>query len=136
MTEFVNLRIILLMTEHPSRFFLYSLEELAYDIYKIYGESIDNFDGDVHPFKGIENLLKQHLNASFVYPVRLAKIEKLEKIRIAQNDRLFINKAVSLMKMNNQDHFLIKSILPGKECNPKDIDVILNLIDKGIFQMS
>ncbi|MFX1480678.1 MAG: hypothetical protein ACFFCI_21525, partial [Promethearchaeota archaeon] len=135
MTEFVNLRIILLMKETPSRFFLYSLEELAYDIYKNYGEAIDNFDGDVHPFSGIENLIKKQLNASFVYPIRLASVEKIAKMRISQHERLFIDKAVSLMKMTNQYSFLIKSILPGKECNPKDVEALLDLINKGIFQL-
>ncbi|GAG64840.1 unnamed protein product, partial [marine sediment metagenome] len=36
MSEFVNIRLILIMKERPSRFFLYSIEELAYDIYKNY----------------------------------------------------------------------------------------------------
>jgi hypothetical protein len=54
MTEFVNLRLILLMRESPSRTFLFSLEDLAYDIFKNYGDKVDSFDGDINPFKGIE----------------------------------------------------------------------------------
>ena len=135
MSEFVNIRIILIMKERPSRFFLYSIEELAYDIYKNYGNLIDTFNGDVKPFHSIEALLKQHLNISFVYPLRIAQIEKLEKIRITQSERLYINKAVSLMKTKNMNHFYIKSLLPGKECSPKDVETILNLIEKKIFQL-
>ncbi|MBA7523120.1 hypothetical protein ES705_15243 [subsurface metagenome] len=135
MSEFVNIRLILIMKERPSRFFLYSIEELAYDIYKNYGNLIDTFNGDVKPFQPIEPLLKQHLNVSFVYPLRISQIEKLEKIRITQSERVYINKAVALMKTKNMNHFYIKSLLPGKECSPKDVETILNLIEKKIFQL-
>ena len=135
MSEFVNVRLTLIMKERPSRFFLYSIEELTYDVYKNYGNMIGSFNGDVKQFQSIETLLKQHLNVSFIYPLRITPIEKLDKMRITQNERLYINKAVSVMKTNNQDHFLIKSILPGKECSPKDVEVIFKLIEKKIFQL-
>jgi len=135
MSEFVNLRLILMMKESPSRNFLFSLEDLAYDVYKNYGESIDSFNGDVNPFRGIEELLKQHLNISFISPIKIAKIEKLEKVRINQSERLLINKAVILMKTGNKDHFFIRDLIPPKECSPKDIENILNLIDKKVFHL-
>jgi hypothetical protein len=135
MTEFVNLRLILLMKESPSRNFLFSLEDLAYDIYKNYGGSIDSFNGDVNPFRGIERLLKQHLNITFISPLKIAKIERLEKVRISQNDRELINQAVKLMKTENQDHFFIRNLLPTNECSPKEIEVVLKLFDKNVFQV-
>ncbi|MFX1426392.1 MAG: hypothetical protein ACFFBE_08060 [Promethearchaeota archaeon] len=135
MSEFVNIRLILIMKESPSRFFLYAIEELAYDIYRNYGDLIDSFNGDVKPFHSIENLLKQHLNVSFIYPLRITKIEKLEKVRITQNERSFINKAVTLMKTNNRDYFLIKSLLPGKECSPRDVEIVISLMEKKVFQL-
>jgi hypothetical protein len=135
MSEFVNVRLILIMKERPSRFFLYSIEELTYDIYKIYGSMIESFNGDVKKYQSIEDLLKQHLNAAFIYPLKIAQIEKLEKLRITQNERLYINKAVSWMKTNKKDYFLIKSILPGKECSPKDVEIIIKLMEKKIFQV-
>ena len=92
MSEFVNLRLILMMKESPSRFFLYSVEELAYDIYKNYGDIIDNFNGDIKPFKRIEDLLQRHINISFIYPLKLSKIDELSKIRIAQHEREFVDK--------------------------------------------
>jgi hypothetical protein len=135
MSEFVNLRLILLMKESPSRNFLFSLEDLAYDIYKDYGGSIDSFNGDVNPFRGIENLLKKHLNITFISPLKIAKIEKLEKVRIGQSDRELINQVVKLMKTENQDHFFIRDLLPTKECSPKDIEAVLKLFDKNVFQV-
>jgi len=135
MSEFVNVRLILIMKERPSRFFMYAIEELTYDIYKDYGTMIESFNGDVKKFQSIEALLKTHLNVSFIYPQKIAPIDKLEKMRISQNERLYINKAVSLMKTKNQDYFLIKSILPGKECNPKDVEILLKLNEKKIFML-
>jgi len=135
MSEFVNLRLILLMKKSPSRNFLFSLEDLAYDIYKNYGDRVDAFNGDVNPFRGIEELLKQHLNISFISPLKIAKIEKLQKVRIHQSERLLINQAVTLMKTQNKDHFFIRNLISGKECSPKDIENILNLIDKKIFHL-
>ncbi len=135
MTEFVNLRLILLMKESPSRNFLYSVEDLAFDIYRQYGKLVDAFNGDVKPYRGIEDLLKQHLNTSFVYPLEIAKIEQIEKIRVSQSEQFFINKAVSLMKQNNKDFFFTRSLFPENACSPKDIEVIQGLINKKIFQV-
>ncbi|MFW9881685.1 MAG: hypothetical protein ACFFG0_52130, partial [Candidatus Thorarchaeota archaeon] len=135
MTEFVNLRIILIMKEAPSSNFLYSLEDLAFDLYKYYGKLVERFNGDIKPFKSIEKLLKHHLNTSLTYPLRLKKIEKMETIRISSNEREFINKAVSFMKMNNTDTFNLPSILTDQECSPKEIEIILKLIEKDLFQI-
>jgi hypothetical protein len=135
MTEFVNLRLILLMKEHPSLNFLYSLEDLAYDIYKYYGELIDKFTGDIKPFQSIEKLLKHHLNTSLTYPMRLTQKGKLEKIKISPAEKALINKGISYMKINNSDSFYLSSLLPEEECTPKDIESILDLIDRNIFQI-
>jgi len=136
MTEFVNLRLILLMKEPPTSNFFYSLEDLAYDIYKYYGDHIDEFNGDISPFKSIENILKQHLNTTITYPMKLKTIDdSIEKVRISPNERIFINKANSFMKTNNKDQFYLKTLLPEKECNPKDLETILKMIDKRVIQI-
>jgi hypothetical protein len=112
MSEFVNLRLILIMRESPSRYFLYSVEELAYDIYKNYGNFIDEFNGDIAPFKGIEELLKRNLNP------------------------FFVNKAVHLMKTENKDYFYLHSLLPERECSLRDVESFQNLIDKKVFELA
>ena len=134
MTEFVNLRLILIMRESPSKNFLYSLEDLAYDIYKEYGNLVEDFNGDIKPFKGIEELLRQHLNISFIYPLKLVTKASSKKIKINQDERAYINKAFSFMKQTKKDYFYIASLLPEKICSPKNIDYIMNLIEKNIFQ--
>ncbi|MFX1304415.1 MAG: hypothetical protein ACFE9X_13750 [Promethearchaeota archaeon] len=135
MTEFVNLRLILIMKEHPSPNFLYSLEDLSYDIYKYYGKFIDEFTGDIKPFKPIEKLLKHHLNTSLTYPLQIARIEKLESIKIKPSEKSFINRAISSMKRNNIDYFYLNSLLPEKSCTPKDIEIIINLMNNNIIQV-
>ncbi len=135
MTEFVNLRLILIMKQHPSSNFLFSLEDLAYDLYKYYGEHIDQFNGNINPFKSIDKLLKHHLSTSLTYPLKLTKIEELEKVKISPNERALINKAISFMKINNTSSFYLSSLLLERECSPKDLELIFNLIDKNIFQI-
>jgi len=133
MTEFVNFRLILIMKESPSRNFLYSLEDLAYDIYQKYGKLVEDFKGDIKPFKGIEELLRKHLNISFIYPLKLAAKASSEVVKIHQDEREYINKALSFMRQTKNKHFYIGSLLPEKRCSPKDIEYIMDLIDKEIF---
>lgn len=134
MTEFVNLRLILILNESPSKNFLYSLEDLAYDIHQKYGKFVEDFNGDIKPFKGIEELLRIHLNISFIYPLKLAAKAGSEKIKINQDERAYINKAVSFMKQTNKNYFYITSLLPEKACSPKDIEYVMDLIEKNIFK--
>jgi len=136
MSEFVNIRLILIMKESPSKYLLYSLEDLAYDTYKNYGKMIDQFNGDVRKFKGIEDLLIKHLNVSIVYPLKLANIDKLEKIRISPTEKSVINNAISIMNKSNTNIFYIKDLILEKTCSPKDIEIILKLIEKNIFQVA
>jgi len=39
------------------------------------------------------------------------------------------------MKTKNMNHFYVKSLLTEKECSPKDVETILKLIEKKIFQI-
>ncbi|MFX0007918.1 MAG: hypothetical protein ACFFA7_13105 [Promethearchaeota archaeon] len=135
MTEFVNIRLILIMKAAPSSNFLYSLEDLAYDVYKYFGEAIDKFNGDIKPFKSIEKFLKQHLNTTLTYPTKLTNLANSDKIRINPSGREMISKARSIMKKRNSDTFYLSSLLLEKECSPKDLEAILNLIDKKIIEI-
>ncbi|MFW9773353.1 MAG: response regulator [Candidatus Thorarchaeota archaeon] len=96
MSEFVNLRLILIMRESPSKFFLNSVEELAYDIYKNYGDMIDDFIGDIKPFSTIHKFIKHYLN--FIPSLDQAKINKLCKTRLTPEEVDYVNKAVEIMK--------------------------------------
>jgi hypothetical protein len=131
MTEFVNLKLIIIMGKNPSKNFLYSVESLAYYIYKYYGKLIDNFNGVLKPFQGISKLVEKILNVSFIAPL---KITMNKNIKLSQDERNMVNRASNFMRKNDFDYFYSLYLLPDNACSPKDYETILNLIEKGIFQ--
>ncbi|MFX1494601.1 MAG: hypothetical protein ACFFBZ_10000 [Promethearchaeota archaeon] len=131
MSEFKDFRIIIIMNELPSQKFLDSINNLALDIETQYSRYLEIFKGNIEPFKGIENLLKKHLNTSFLYPL---KIVKTGKTKISQTEKMMIGRALESMKKNNQKYFYITHIMEIKACDSKDIEAIFNLLDKNIFQ--
>ncbi|MFX1320575.1 MAG: hypothetical protein ACFFAQ_02915 [Promethearchaeota archaeon] len=131
MSEFVNLRIIIIMKENPSKNFLYSIESLAYDVYKNYGKLIDQFSGNLQPFRGIKDLVEKNLNTSFVYPLQIIMPKKAD---LNQNEKEMIKRALDFMKQHKFNYFYAIYLLPENVCTPKDYQAILSLIKKGIFQ--
>ena len=131
MTEFVNVRLILNMKATPSENFHYDIESLAYDIYKNYGNKIDDFRGNIKQFQGIKELVEKNLNTSFIYPL---KVVTSENIKLTQSEREMVNKALRFMKEHHFDFIYSLYLLPENECSPKDAQTILNLISKGVFK--
>ncbi|MFW9947405.1 MAG: hypothetical protein ACFFDX_11340, partial [Candidatus Odinarchaeota archaeon] len=131
MKEFVNIRLILNMKDTPSEDFIYSVESLAYEIYKKYGDQIENFKGGLKKFSGIKDLIEKHLNTSFLLPF---KVVENPDIRLSPSERAMVNKAIRFVKDHNFDYFYSLYLLPANECTPKDAETILNLIEKGIFK--
>jgi len=131
MVEFVNLRIIIIMKENPSKNFLYSIESLAYDIYKNYGKLIDQFSGNLQPFRGIKDIVEKHLNITLLYPLQIVIPKKAE---LNQNEKEMIKRALDFMKQNKFNYFYTIYLLPENVCTPKDYEAILSLIKKGIFR--
>ncbi len=131
MVEFVNLRIIIIMKENPSKNFLYSIESLAYDIYKNYGKLIDQFSGNLQPFRGMKDVVEKHLNISLLYPLQIVMPKKAE---LNQNEKEMIKRALDFMKQNKFNYFYTIYLLPENVCTPKDYEAILSLIKKGIFR--
>ncbi|MFW9968973.1 MAG: hypothetical protein ACFFDF_02150 [Candidatus Odinarchaeota archaeon] len=130
MTEFVNLRLIIIMGKNPSKNFLYSVESLAYYIYKYYGKLIDNFNGVLAPFQGISKLVEKILNVSFISPL---KIVLYKTVKLNQEEKEMINKAKKFMREHDFEYFYSLYLLPDNACSPKDYETILKLIEKGIF---
>jgi hypothetical protein len=134
MSEFLNIRLIFIMKENPSNMFLYSVENFASDIYKAYGDSIDNFAGRISQFRGIEELVKRNFNASFLYPLKLANMEKLNRTKIAQNEKSIIDLALKVLKQKNSDYFYVSNLFgETNKFQVKDGETILKLIKKDIL---
>ena len=131
MSEFKNFRILLLMKDNPSQEFLESIKTLSYEIENKYGEVISKFDGNLHQFEGLKELLEEHLETSLIYPLKV--IEQQVKIRTVEKS--MISKAQSMMKLKNADYFFVSNLLSTKKgFQVKDAEIILKLINKKIFQ--
>ncbi|MFW9828620.1 MAG: hypothetical protein ACFFEY_13595 [Candidatus Thorarchaeota archaeon] len=131
MTEFVNLKLIIIMGKNPSKNFIFSVESLAYYIFKYYGKLLDNFNGALAPFQGIGKLVEKILNVSFISPL---KIEINKNYKLSQDEKQMVNRASKFMKENDFDYFYSLYLLPDNACSPKDYETILKLIEKGIFK--
>ncbi|MFX1357003.1 MAG: hypothetical protein ACFFA8_06925 [Promethearchaeota archaeon] len=130
MTEFVNLRLITILKEQPSRNFLYLIEDLAYDIFKTYGNLIDTFSGNIKQFRGIDDLIEKHLTTSFLSPL---KIDLSKHIKLSQAEKEMVDQAMKFMRENNFNYFYSVYLLPENVCTPKDYKTILDLLHKGVF---
>ena len=131
MSEFKGFRLIFVMRENPSPIFLDTIKNLSYDIDNKYAVLFDNFDGSINEFEGIKDLLEQDLRINILYAIKLIPQNK----QIKSDEKTIINRASTMMKTNNTDQFFIFSLFTGRKgFEVKNIEIILNLIKKKIFQ--
>jgi hypothetical protein len=130
MAEFVNLRLIVIMKESPTKNFLYAVESLAYDIYRDYGNKFDNFNGVLTEFKGIKKLLEYHLKIALLYPL---KINYAYKIKLNPEEKEMMQRAISYLHNSDDTYFYVRKLFADNVCSPKEYEIILNLIQKGVF---
>jgi hypothetical protein len=131
MTDFMNVRLITILKSNPSKNFLFSIETLAYHVYKYYGKLIDKFTGNLKPFRSINKLVESDLNVSFRYPMTVKIVKNL---KLDQSEKEIVKRAQDFIKENNFDYFYAVYLLPDNACSPQDYETILKLIKKGIFQ--
>ncbi len=131
MSEFKSFRILLIMKENPSQDFLESIKALSYDIDKSYGKMIESFNGNLIPFKGVGELLEQHLQTALIFPLEIIKLD----IKLKSDEKSIVNRAKVIMKKQNKDYFTVTSLLSiRKDFDAKEAETILNLIKKKVFQ--
>jgi hypothetical protein len=130
MAEFKHFRIIFIMNDSPSSQFLDSIRTLAVDIGEKYDKYLENFKGDIRPFKDLESLIKKNLKTSFLYPL---KIVKTGKTKITPVEKLIIQKAEQIVKRNGK-YFYVSKLFKENKFSTKEIETIFSLIDKKIFQ--
>ena len=131
MAEFKNFRLILIMKDLPSESFYDSISALSFEVEEKYGYYLETFSGDLEPFKSMEDLIKKHLGTAFLYPL---KIVETDKTNISANERIFINKALHVMKIYNIKYFFTTQLIQDKGYNSKDIETIFSMINKKVFQ--
>ena len=130
MAEFKHFRLIFIMGDNPSQYFLQSIADLSTDIEQKFGNMLKNFDGSTGQFAGVEDLLKEHLKTSILYPL---KISVKKGIPITPVEKFLLLKASSILKKQKKDYFYITFLLNEGDIESKEIEAIVNLIDKGIF---
>ena len=130
MSEFKDFRLIFIMGDVPSQYFLQSITDLSTDIEEKFGILLKNFDGSTGPFEGVEDLLKKHMKTSILYPL---KISERKGIKITPTEKTVILKASDIIKEQEKDYFYTTFLLTEREVDSKEIDAIVSLIDKGIF---
>ena len=130
MSEFKDFRLIFIMGDVPSQYFLQSIAELSIDIEEKFGNLLKNFQGQTTPFEDVELLLKKHMKTSILYPL---KISENKGIKITPVEKSLILKASSILKKQKKDYFYTTFLLSERDVDSKEIDAIVNLIDKGIF---
>lgn len=131
MSEYKNVRIVLIMKENPSPDFLKSVDSLTHELNENFGKYLDDFDGDVTVFSDVSKMVRDKLLISLVYPLNLGKTTK---IRISSYEKSIIERAKSILKERKSDHFYASNFFTKKKkFQIKDAEVILNLIQKNIF---
>ena len=131
MSEYKNFRLILIMAERPSQEFLNSIDSLSYDIDVNFGEQLKNFGGNIKAFEDIKDLISNHLNTAFISPL---KVLIPPDVKLKPAEKSMTNKAKQLMKQNNLTYFYTTFLMSDQAFNPRDTEIIFNLIDKKIFQ--
>ena len=119
------------MKDNPSQGFFETLKPLSHDIDRYYGKSLKNFDGELSQFKGIKELLEEHLNISLIYPLKVV-MSKDEKLPLGE--KIIVNKAFDAMKQRKNNYFYVSNLMPEKEFNVRNAELILKLVKKKIFQ--
>ncbi|MHA1194115.1 MAG: hypothetical protein ACTSP9_17810 [Promethearchaeota archaeon] len=130
MAEFKHFRLIFIMGDVPSQYFLQSIADLSTDIEENFGKMLQNFVGNTKPFEGVEDLLKKHMKTSVLYPL---KISVKKGIKITPIEKTVLLKASNILRKQKKDYFYTTFLLHEREIDAKEIEAIVNLIDKGIF---
>ncbi|MFX1419985.1 MAG: hypothetical protein ACFE9N_13790, partial [Promethearchaeota archaeon] len=131
MSDYKRCRLILIMEKNPTQDFLESVKALSYDIEEKFGYLLENFNGDITQFNKIRDLLEFHLHTSLLSPLKVIT----QSERNASKEQMIINQALEIMKEKNTDHFFVSSLHEKKKgIHVDDIETILNLIQKKVFQ--
>ncbi|MFW9949003.1 MAG: hypothetical protein ACFFKA_02615 [Candidatus Thorarchaeota archaeon] len=130
MSDYKSFRLIFIMKELPSSRFYKSIDKLSHEIENKLGLYLENFRGNLKHFHNIEELLKEHLGTSFLYPL---KIVKTGKVKITALEKIIIGKANNIMKKKSTDYFYVSQLLEDKNFESKDIATVFSLIDKKLF---
>ena len=119
------------MKERPSEELLNSITALSHSIESKFGQEIKRFKGIRDHFTGISELIEEHLHTSFISPLKV--VERID-VKLTIGERAMINKAKQIMKDYNLNYIHSTFLISEQKFKPSDVEIILNLINKEIFQ--
>ncbi|MFO7794504.1 MAG: hypothetical protein ACQERB_04210 [Promethearchaeati archaeon] len=131
MDEYSNFRIIAIMKEIPSNEFLNSIKDLSYELEEKFGKYLENFNGDIRPFKYIDRLIIKHLNGELLHPL---KLEKVDESKFNQEERTLISKISKLRKIKESEYVFFRDLVHERACDPEEIIIINKLIEQRILK--
>jgi hypothetical protein len=131
MSEYKQVRIILIMKESPSPEFIEALRLVSIETDEKFGRFLADFKGDIRPFKYIEKLIMQRLKTSFLYPL---KIVESKRVKLNPLERELITKVKKILKSTSKDYFNIYQLIQKESCEPSEVKSIIDLIDKRVFE--
>ncbi|MHA2473164.1 MAG: hypothetical protein ACXAES_08025, partial [Promethearchaeota archaeon] len=76
------------------------------------------------------DLLEEHLNISFLYPLTIGSNMK---VKLSQPAREVRKKAYEFLQNTGLPYFYSKDLLPDGVCTPSDFETIHQLIKKRVF---
>ncbi|TFG00643.1 MAG: hypothetical protein EU542_07880 [Promethearchaeota archaeon] len=131
MDEYYDFRMIFLMKDMPSNEFLNSIKDLSYELKEKFGKYLEDFNGDIRPFKYVDRLIIKHLNGELLNPL---KISEVNESKLSQAEKNLISKIRKLQKINEADYVLFRELVQERSCDPEEILLINKLIEKGILK--
>lgn len=130
MAEYKNIRLIFVLRDNPSENFSTHLKELLNSIYSEYGDTFENFNGDVRKLRGIKNILNN--NSKFAMIAKL-KINPHHGENLSKMEENLVQKARRIIKNKKINYFYATHLLPKRSCDTKTAQTLLKLINKKIF---
>ncbi|MFW9879484.1 MAG: hypothetical protein ACFFG0_40930 [Candidatus Thorarchaeota archaeon] len=130
MNEYKGFRLIFILSRKPSEPFIQAIDNLSYEIYDKFGDSLKDFNGDTTRFQGITHLLEKYLQISLIFPM-VVKIPYNTDLNAGE--KYLVNKALKIMEKNNLKSFYISDLLNEEEPLSKNAYNMMQLIEKKIF---
>ena len=131
MSEFKDVRLLVVMKDKPSKHFQESIDKLSVEIEEQYGDEVRDELAQKKSFYGIHKLIKKHLHTSFVLPLQ---IKQKKDVKLSTDEKDLVKKAKHIMKKRNQDHFFSSFLLSEEKLNVDQIELIFDLLEKGVFE--
>ncbi len=129
-----TIRVALILEGTPSLKLKDNQRQFTNHFEKRYKTSLEDFTGDITPFKSADDLVESYFNVTLIYPLQLGKHYGVVKLKGLE--RALIEVAQEIQK--EKDFFFVSSLinfaLAGRKASKDEIiSTILKLKEKGLI---